>query len=147
MIETWNYSLSPLYLIHVMNRRCTMICVQCYLQKYLHRSKKAWIMHEKNGLWNTWIGDQMQVLPKLPPGHHITCGIRKQGGQVYYDLKRLIWISGTVHTKIITKITYGLRFERSLYGWKDKRINFQMDLVSCPTPSYFIGNVKTIRHT
>jgi hypothetical protein len=30
----------------------------------------------------TWIGDQIQVLPTLPPGHHITCGIRKQGGQV-----------------------------------------------------------------
>jgi hypothetical protein len=26
--------------------------------------------------------DQMQVLPILPPGHHITCGIRKQRGQV-----------------------------------------------------------------
>jgi hypothetical protein len=25
-------------------------------------------MHEKDGLLNTWIGDQIQVLPTLPPG-------------------------------------------------------------------------------
>jgi hypothetical protein len=31
---------------------------------------------------NTWIGDQIQVLPPLSQGHHITCGIRKQGDQV-----------------------------------------------------------------
>jgi hypothetical protein len=35
-----------------------------------------------------------------------------------------IWISGTVSTKIIAQITYQLCFERSLYEWKDKRINF-----------------------
>jgi hypothetical protein len=33
-------------------------------------------------------------------------------------------------TKIITEITYELRFGRSLYGWKDKTITFPMDLVS-----------------
>jgi hypothetical protein len=26
--------------------------------------------------------DQIQVLHMLPPGDHVTCGIRKQGGQV-----------------------------------------------------------------
>jgi hypothetical protein len=26
------------------------ICVQCHLQKYLHGSKKAWIMHATDGL-------------------------------------------------------------------------------------------------
>jgi hypothetical protein len=45
-----NYSLASVYLIHVMNGRCTMICVQCQLQKYLYGSKKAWIMHGKEGL-------------------------------------------------------------------------------------------------
>jgi hypothetical protein len=25
-------------------------CVQCHLQKYLHGSSKAWVMHEKDGL-------------------------------------------------------------------------------------------------
>jgi hypothetical protein len=39
-----------LYLIHVINGHCTKICVQCHLQKYLHGSKKAWIMHGKDGL-------------------------------------------------------------------------------------------------
>jgi hypothetical protein len=38
----------------------------------------------------------------------------------------MIRIPGTVHTKIITEFTYG----RSLYGWKNKRIIFRMDLVS-----------------
>jgi hypothetical protein len=56
------------YLIQVMNGRCTMICFQCHLQKYLHRSKKALIMHENDELSNTWIGDQIHVLPMLPPG-------------------------------------------------------------------------------
>jgi hypothetical protein len=59
-----------------------MIYVQCHLQKYLHGSKKVWIMHGKDGLSNTRIGDQIQVLPMLPPGPHVTCGIRKQGDQV-----------------------------------------------------------------
>jgi hypothetical protein len=42
--------LASLYLIHVMNGSWTMIYVQCHLQKYLHGSKKAWIMHGKDGL-------------------------------------------------------------------------------------------------
>jgi hypothetical protein len=36
--------------IHVINEHCTMICVQCHLQKYLHGSRKAWIIHGKDGL-------------------------------------------------------------------------------------------------
>jgi hypothetical protein len=43
-----------------------------------------------------------------------------------------IRIPGTVCTKIVAQITYQLRFGRSLYGWKDKRINFPMELVSYP---------------
>jgi hypothetical protein len=78
------------------------------------------------------------VLPMLPPGHHVTCGIRKQG-DVKYDLQRLIRILGTVSTKIITEITYGLHFGCSLYGWKDKRITFRMDLVSRPNTILFHG--------
>jgi hypothetical protein len=72
------------------------------------------------------------VLPTLQPGHHVTCGTRKQGDEVEYDLERLIRIPGIVRTKIITEITYGLRFWRSLYGWKDKRITFPMELISHP---------------
>jgi hypothetical protein len=51
----------------------------------------------------------------------------------------LIQILGTVHTKIITEITYVLRFGRFLYGWKDKRITFSMDLVSHPNTILFHG--------
>jgi hypothetical protein len=43
-----------------------------------------------------------------------------------------IRIPGIVRTKIIAQITYQLRFGRSLYGWKDKRINFPMELASYP---------------
>jgi hypothetical protein len=42
--------LASLYLIHVMNGRCTILCVQCHLQMYLHESRKAWIMLGKDGL-------------------------------------------------------------------------------------------------
>jgi hypothetical protein len=79
------------------------------------------------------------VLPTLPPGHHITCGIRKQGDQVEYDSERLIRIPGIVRTKRITEITYELRFGRSLYGWKDTRITFPMDLISRPNTILFHG--------
>jgi hypothetical protein len=41
-----------------------------------------------------------------------------------------IWIPRTVGTKIITLVTYQLRFGRSLYGWKAKRITFPMELVT-----------------
>jgi hypothetical protein len=75
----------------------------------------------------------------LPPGHHVICGTRKQRGQVYYDLERLIRIPGTVRTKIITEIAYGLRFGRFLYGWKAKRITFPIDLVSHPNTFLFHG--------
>jgi hypothetical protein len=37
-----------------------------------------------------------------------------------------------VRTKIVAQITYQLRFGRSLYGWKAKRINFPIKLVSYP---------------
>jgi hypothetical protein len=43
-----------------------------------------------------------------------------------------IRILGTVRTKILSQITYQLHFGRSIYGWKDKRINFPMELVSYP---------------
>jgi hypothetical protein len=54
----------------------------------------------------------------------------------------LIQISGTVCTKIITEITYGLCFGCSLYGWKDKRIAFPMDLVSRLKTILFHGKLR-----
>jgi hypothetical protein len=45
----------------------------------------------------------------------------------------------TIHTKIITEITYGLCFGRSLYGWKANRITFPMDLVSHQNTFLFHG--------
>jgi hypothetical protein len=47
--------------------------------------------------------------------------------------------SKIVCTKIITEITYRLRFGRSLYGWKAKRITFPMELVSHPNTFLFHG--------
>ena len=43
-----------------------------------------------------------------------------------------IRIRGTVRTKIVTQLTHQLRFRRSLYGWKDKRISFPMEPVPYP---------------
>jgi hypothetical protein len=43
-----------------------------------------------------------------------------------------IRIPATVHIKIIVHITYQFCFGRSLYGWKDKRMNFSMEPVSYP---------------
>jgi hypothetical protein len=43
-----------------------------------------------------------------------------------------IRIPGTVRTKIVTHVTYQLRFRRSLYGSKAKRMKFPMKLVSYP---------------
>jgi hypothetical protein len=54
-------------------------------------------------------------------------------------LESLIRIPRTVRTKIITEITYRLRFGCSLYGWKGKRINFLMQQVSHPKPFLFYG--------
>jgi hypothetical protein len=44
-----------------------------------------------------------------------------------------------VYATIITEITYGLHFGRSLYGCKAKRITFSMELVSCPNTFLFYG--------
>jgi hypothetical protein len=54
----------------------------------------------------------------------------------------LIQIPETVRTKIITEITYVLRFGRSLYGWKYKRITFRMDLVSRPNTFLLHGKCQ-----
>jgi hypothetical protein len=63
------------------------------------------------------------------------------------QLIKVIRIPGTVRTKIITEITYGLHFGRSLYGWKDKRITFLMDLVSHLNTILFHGKRRTMRRT
>jgi hypothetical protein len=49
--------------------------VHTWIKEGVDHAWKGWIR-------NTWIGDQIRVLPTLPPCHHITCGIRKQGDQV-----------------------------------------------------------------
>jgi hypothetical protein len=58
-----------------------------------------------------------------------------KGGQAKLESQsKLSWnpirIPGTVGTKIITQITYQLHFGCSLYGWKAKRINFPIELVT-----------------
>jgi hypothetical protein len=41
-----------------------------------------------------------------------------------------IRIPGTVSTKIVTQITYQLRFGCYLYGWKAKSITFPMEQIT-----------------
>jgi hypothetical protein len=55
--------------------------------------------------------------------------------QVYF------WAPGAVCTKMATQVTYALGFGWSLYGWKAKKISFQMAQVPCPTSSGVDGNM------
>jgi hypothetical protein len=60
-----------------------------------------------------------------------------KGGQAKLESQSMsswnpIRIPGTVGTKIVTQITYQLRFGRSLYGWKAKKIGFPMEPISYP---------------
>ena len=48
---------------------------------------------------------------------------------------------GAVCTKIAAQVTYGLGFGRSLYGWKAKKITFQMALVPGPNSSRVDGKM------
>jgi hypothetical protein len=44
-VVTYNSKVKLFFSIIIFNT-----CVQCHLQKYLHGSKKVWIMHGKDGL-------------------------------------------------------------------------------------------------
>jgi hypothetical protein len=69
-----------------------------------------------------------------------TASVAENNDSTSVDLERLIRIPRLVHTKIITEITYGLRFECYLYGWKAKRITFPIEMVSRPNTFLFHGN-------
>jgi hypothetical protein len=88
----------------------------------------TWIKEGVDHAWKGWIMKHLDWGPN-------TCAP--------YTSTRLIQIPGTVRTKIVTEITYGLRFGRSLYGWKDKRITFPMDLVSRPNTFLLHGKRRT----
>ena len=73
-----------------------------------------------------------------------------KGGQAKLESQsKLSWnpirIRGTVHTKIITQVTHQLRFRRSLYGWKHRRISFPTEPIQIPSVSK--GNIETMRRT
>ena len=53
---------------------------------------------------------------------------------------------GAVCTKMAAQVTYGIGFGRSLYGWKAKKITFQMELVPGPKPSGVDGKCSTSWH-
>jgi hypothetical protein len=88
----------------------------------------TWIKEGVDHAWKGWIMKHLDWGPN-------TCAP--------YTSTRLIQIPGIVRTKIVTEITYGLRFGRSLYGWKDKRITFPMDLVSRPNTFLLHGKRRT----
>jgi hypothetical protein len=84
-------------------------------------------------LW--WLGTMEEIRKGLK--RYVEVQRSSKGGQAKLESQsKSSWnpirIPGTVRTKFVTQITYQLRFGRSLYRWKDKRINFPMELVSYP---------------
>ena len=63
LIHRWNNPLPWLYLIHLMNWCCTMMCVHCHFQKYMHGSKRVLKTHGRQGGPKKLIGGQIQVFP------------------------------------------------------------------------------------
>jgi hypothetical protein len=81
-------------------------------------------------LW--WLGTMEKIRKGLKRDVEVQRG--SKGGQAKLESQsKSSWnpirILGTVGTKIVTQIAYQLRFGRSLYGWKAKRINLPMELV------------------
>jgi hypothetical protein len=102
----------------------------------------TWI---KEGVYHAWKG---WIMKHLHWGSNTSAPYAPTRSSRYLWYKKtkrlsLIWFgktgldSRTIHTKIITEITYGLRFGRYLYGWKAKRITFPMELVSHPNTFLF----------
>jgi hypothetical protein len=91
-------------------------------------------------LW--WLGSMEEIRKGLERDVEVQRSCK--GGQAMLESQSKsswnpIWILGTIRTKIVAQITYQLRFGRSLYGWKDKRINFPMELVSYPNSFWVHG--------
>jgi hypothetical protein len=91
-------------------------------------------------LW--WLGTMEEIRNDLK--RDVEVQRSSKGDQAKLESQsKLSWnpirISGTVHTKIVAQITYQLCFGHSLYGWKDKRINFLMELVSSPNFFWVYG--------
>ena len=53
--------------------------------------------------------------------------------------------SGAIRTKNDAQVAYGVRFERSLYGWKDNFKELPMTPVSCPNSFGVDGNRRNKR--
>jgi hypothetical protein len=91
-------------------------------------------------LW--WLGTMEEIRKGLKRDVEVPRSIK--GGQAKLESQSMssrnpIRISGTVRTKIVTQITYQLHFWRSLYGWKDKKINILMERVSYPNTLWVHG--------
>jgi hypothetical protein len=101
----------------------------------------------KEGMDHAWKGWIMKLLDWGPNTSAPYFPARSPCHLWYKETKRPSLIrfgkadsdSRTIHTKIITDITYGHCFGCSLYGWKAKRITFPMDLVSHQNTFLFHG--------
>jgi hypothetical protein len=104
----------------------------------------TWIKEGVDHAWKGWIMKHPDWGPNTSTPYFPT---RSPRYLWYKETKRPSLIrfgkadsdSRIVHTKIITEVTYGLCFERSLYGWKVKKIAFPMDLVSSQNTFLFHG--------
>jgi hypothetical protein len=95
-------------------------------------------------LW--WLGTMKEIRKGLKI--YVEVQRSTKGGQAKLESQsnsswNPIQIQGTVRTKIVAQITYQLRFGCSLYGWKDKRINFPMELVSYPNSFWVHGKHRS----
>jgi hypothetical protein len=94
-----------------------------WIQKGVDHAWKGWIMKHLNWGSNT----SATYFPTKSP-RYLWYKETKRSSLIRFE--KVESDSRTVCIKIITEITYGLCFGRSLYVWKAKRITFPMDLVS-----------------
>jgi hypothetical protein len=107
----------------------------------------TWIKEGVDHAWKGWIMKHLDWGPNICAPYDPT---RSPRYLWYKETKRPCLIrfgkadsdSRTARTKIITEITYRIRFRRSLYGSKAKRITFLMDLVSRPNTFLFHGKCQ-----
>jgi hypothetical protein len=121
-------TLSELGTITDFIQRCILSTVSPFLYAFIDNSENR--LQPNNVMMIRNYGEDKEGLKERRGGERSS-----KGGQAKLDSQsKSSWnpirIPGTVGTKIVTQITYQLCFIRSLYGSKDKRINFLMELVT-----------------
>ena len=119
------------------------MCVRFHCQRYLHGSRKVLNACGKLGGPKKLIGGQIKVFSCFPQGHHVT--LANKGVQVKVEVQYIssqspIRNPGAGRTKNVAQVAYGLRFGRSTYGWKAKKITFPMPPVPCLNSVVCDGN-------